>query len=91
MVSDNGTQFVGSEFTSLLAEFGVQHQRTPVYHPQANGLVERANRTLGGFLKAAIKQGGDVRKRVMEMVGTYNSTPHATTGRSPAELLHEER
>jgi len=88
VVSDNGVQFTSREFVTLLAEYGVQHQKTPVYHPMANGLVERFNRTLGGFLTTARQLGGNIQRRIIEMVGAYNATPQATTNRSPAELLH---
>lgn len=50
IVTDNGPQFLSYEFEEFMTEFGIRHIRTPVYHPQANGLVERFNRTLGGFI-----------------------------------------
>lgn len=91
IASDNGSQSTSREFAEFLEEFGIHHQRTAVYHPMGNALVERFNRTLGGFLATAVKLGGDVRGRIATMVGTYNATTHATTGKSPAELLHGKR
>lgn len=83
LVSDNGVQFTSHEFTTFLKEYGVEHVRKPNYHPIANGMVERFNRTLGSLLAAAKAQGGDLRSRLVEMMGAYNSSPHATTGISP--------
>lgn len=88
LVSDNGKQFTNWNFKRFLENQGVEHIKTPVYHPQANGLVERFNRTLGGFMMTTRELRGDFPSRVAEMVGAYNATPQATTGRSPAELLH---
>lgn len=45
VISDNGTQFTGSLFRSLLKEMGIVHHLTSPYTPQANP-VERANKTL---------------------------------------------
>ncbi|XP_003740380.1 uncharacterized protein K02A2.6-like [Galendromus occidentalis] len=91
IVSDNGVQFISQEFTKMIEEFGIKHIKTPVYHPMSNGLCERFNRTLGGFLETAKHTGGDLRKKLVEMIGAYNSTPQATTGKSPAELIHGKR
>ena len=33
VVSDNGRQFIGKEFTQLLEEYKVEHRRTPPYTP----------------------------------------------------------
>ena len=88
IVSDNGSQFTSREFARFLEERGIRHQKTPLYHAQANGAVERFNRTLGGFMETASRMGGDVARRIAQMVASYNATPQATTGKSPAELLH---
>ena len=44
--SDNAPKFVSQEFESFLASHGVQHQTSPPLWPQANGEVERQNRSL---------------------------------------------
>ncbi|KAJ8346766.1 hypothetical protein SKAU_G00281670 [Synaphobranchus kaupii] len=46
ITTDNGPQFRSSEFTAYLATKGVTHIRTSVFHPQANGGVERFNQSL---------------------------------------------
>ena len=88
IVSDNGSQFISRDFGALLSAYGVTAVRTPVYHPRGNGLVERFNRTLGDFCATARSKGGDFLGQMTEILGAYNSTAQATTGRSPAELLH---
>ncbi|XP_003748685.2 uncharacterized protein K02A2.6-like, partial [Galendromus occidentalis] len=91
IVSDNGVQFISREFQNMLTEFRIQHVKTPLYHPMANGLCERFNRTLGGFFETAKATNKNIRLGLREMIGAYNATPQATTGKSPAELLHGRR
>ena len=51
--SDNGSQFTSEEFEEYLHDNGIEHRKSPLLWPQANGEVERQNRTLLKFLKAA--------------------------------------
>ncbi|XP_074352858.1 uncharacterized protein LOC141692010 [Apium graveolens] len=46
LVSDNGPQFVGSDFEAYLKELGIKHRRASVAHPQGNGQVKVTNRTI---------------------------------------------
>ena len=46
LVSDNGPQFIGSDFESYLAERGIKHKMSFVAYPQGNGQVEVTNRIL---------------------------------------------
>ena len=43
--SANGPQFCCEEFETFLSDHGIEHQTSPLW-PQANGYVERQNRTL---------------------------------------------
>lgn len=44
--TDNGKEYVNSNFKELLRSEGIRHQITVPYNPQQNGLGERANRTI---------------------------------------------
>ena len=46
LVSDNGPQFVGSDFENYLKERGIKHKKSSVAYPQGNGQVEVTNRIL---------------------------------------------
>ncbi|KAL8098862.1 hypothetical protein AgCh_031544 [Apium graveolens] len=46
LISDNGSQFVGSDFEAYLKELGIRHKKASVAHPQGNGQVEVTNRTI---------------------------------------------
>lgn len=44
--SDNGAKFPSSQSQSMLAKFGISHQKRCVYTPQQNGIVERRHKTI---------------------------------------------
>ena len=53
--SDNGKQFVSEDFQRFLLEANIEHRTSPPLWSQANGKVERRNRTLRWLkLKAKI-------------------------------------
>ncbi|KAK7105707.1 hypothetical protein V1264_012941 [Littorina saxatilis] len=85
--SDNGPQFVSDEFENYLSEQGIEHRKTTPLWPQANGEVERQNRTLLKNMQIAHSKGQDWREELPKFLLAYRSTPHSTTGVSPAELL----
>ena len=51
LVSDQGTQFESSLFNEVLRRLGIDRRRIAPYHPQANGLIERAHSTFKNSLK----------------------------------------
>ncbi|XP_062511800.1 uncharacterized protein K02A2.6-like [Corticium candelabrum] len=85
--TDNGPQFIASEFTAFLNELGIQHRRNTPLWPRANGEVERQNRTLLKAIKVANLEQKPWRVELQRFLLAYRSTPHSTTGVSPAELL----
>ncbi|GKC54750.1 reverse transcriptase domain-containing protein [Tanacetum coccineum] len=54
IVTDNGAQLVNDPFKSWCKRFEIQQMNTAVAHPQANGLVERANRSLMEGIKTRL-------------------------------------
>ena len=51
VVSDNGYNFVSSEFKSFLQKKGIKHITSVTYQPSTNGLVERAAQTFKQRMK----------------------------------------
>ncbi|GJT20965.1 reverse transcriptase domain-containing protein [Tanacetum coccineum] len=54
IVTDNGTQFVNDPFKGWCESLNIKQMNTAVAHPQANGLVERANKSLIKGIKAKL-------------------------------------
>ncbi len=52
VTSDRGAQFSAASWASFCDWLGICHAMTTAYHPQANGLVERAHRQLKDALRA---------------------------------------
>ena len=53
--SDNGPQFISGEFQMYLKVHGIHWVSTTPLWPQANGLVERINRSILKVLKIACR------------------------------------
>lgn len=85
--TDNGPQFVSTEFSNFLEEQGIEHRRTTPLWPQANGEVERQNRTLMKALRIAQVEGKDWHTEMFKFLTAYRSTPHTTTGRTPFYMM----
>ena len=66
---------------------GVEHRHTTPLWPRANGEVERQNRTLLKAIRAAQAEGKNWREELNKFLLAYRSTPHSTTGKSPAGFL----
>lgn len=88
LITDNGTNFTSRSFRAKLYECGVKHSLISSYHPQANGLCEKANHTIITRVKLAL----DVNPRkkwsthLTEVTQQYNDTPHDATGFPPRYL-----
>lgn len=88
IVSDHGPQFTACEFDSFLKERSITHTYSAVYHPQANGQVERFNRVLKEYVQVCTRERRSLKEAITEYLGVYRFTPHATTGVKPSVLLH---
>ena len=84
---DNGPQFVSSDFKQYLCTNAIQLRNVTPLWPQANGQIERQNRTLLKAMKIAQAKGKNWKREIYSFLLMYRSTPHSTTGVSPAELL----
>ncbi|XP_064653221.1 uncharacterized protein K02A2.6-like [Lineus longissimus] len=91
IVTDHGPQFVSHVFEDFCVRRNIRHTTSAIYHPQANGAVERFNQTLGNTIQLATKERKSPTLAVRESLCVYRATPHATTGVSPSELLHGRR
>ncbi|XP_052564317.1 uncharacterized protein K02A2.6-like [Culex pipiens pallens] len=87
VVTDNGTQFDSELFAKFCRELGIEHIKTPPFHPQSNGQAERFVDTLK---RALLKIGGeDIDAALQTFLQAYRYTPNAVLpdNKSPAEAL----
>ena len=94
LVLNNGPQFTSSEFQSFLQRNGVDHILTPPYHPNNNGAVEKNVGTVKSCIakhyyarRHGLKASADMHQIVDDFLLNYRTTPHSSTGRTPAELM----
>lgn len=85
LVSDNGTPFVSAEFQEFVTRHGIRHKTSAPYHPSTNGTAERMVQTLKQMLRKS--SGGGSSTDLLRILFAIRTTPRATTGRSPAEML----
>ena len=89
--TDNGSNLVSKEVEDYLNEMGIEHRYTTPLWPRANGEVERQNRSLLKSMRAAHAEGKNWREELNRFFLAHRSTPHSTTGKSPAELLFRRK
>ena len=89
VVSDTGAVFTSKEFETFLERNGIHHIRITPYHPASNGQAERAVQTVKEGLKRG--GGGTLETRLNRFLFHYRTTPHSTTGATPAEMLMGRR
>lgn len=85
--TDNGPQFVSEHFKNYMFENGIVHHKTTPLWPQANGEVERQNRSIMKRVRIAFAEGRDWKSELDKFLVMYRNTPHSTTGVCPSQLL----
>ena len=86
--SDNGPQFISSEFRDFFAINGITPQRVTERLAQANDEVERQNSSLLKSMRIAQAENKDRKRELAGYLLVCRPLPHATTGISPTELLY---
>ncbi len=86
--TDGASYFVGNVFKSELARLGIEHCVSSPYHPQSQGAIERAHRTLKEILrKYATQYGSSWDDDLPYLLFVLRDAPNESTGFSPFELV----
>ena len=89
--TDKGPPFSSAQFGGFLEYLGITQRKGIPYWPQSNGEVERANETLLKIIRIANLHNTGWKKAVHDFLFHYRTTPHTSTGLSPAEFLMGSR
>lgn len=80
LVCDNGPAFTDKRFIKFLKNHDIQLRHTTPLWPQANGEVERQNRSLLRRLRIAQALKLDWKEELLAYLMAYRKTPYSTTG-----------
>lgn len=89
--SDNGKEYVSTDFEGFLRKHGIEHQTSTPYSPQQNGLAERMNRSLVERAKCMLFDANLSKQYWAEAIATaayvINRSPtKSLDGKTPIEL-----
>ena len=88
-MSDQGTQFLNKTIQVLTEEFRVYHQKSPLYHMQANGMVEAFNTILETALKKVCNvKHDDQDQRILSVLWAYRTTHKILISHTPFRLVY---
>jgi hypothetical protein len=92
IISDKGRSFDNDVMDQLCEIYGIRRTMTSPYHPQTNGQVERANRTIVSMIgKLAKDEKANWPQHLSSLTMAYNCTRSAITGYSPYYLMTGRR
>jgi len=86
-VSDNGPQYISSDFAEFAEAWDFEHLTSSPHHSQSNGKAECAVKRAKTLLKKVTQSKGDVHLSLLEQ----RNTPTEGVGLSPAQRLLSRR
>ncbi|GJV43122.1 reverse transcriptase domain-containing protein [Tanacetum coccineum] len=89
IVSDNGKQFRDNPFKDWCEKLCIRQCFASVKHPQTNGLVERANRSLGEGIKARLdERSKDWIGELSHVLWAHRTMIKSSNGETPFSLTY---
>ncbi len=89
--TDNGTEYLSTEFQEYLKSRGIQHELTVAYTPQQNGIAERINRTLMESARSMMYHAHLPKKFWAEAIATATYLKNRSITASVKEMTPYER
>ena len=88
-INDQGHEFVNQVCDGLHKLTSVEQRVTSAYHPQANGLVERQNRTIKNSLVKVLEDNHEMWPHIIEgILFAHRVSRHSSTKYSPFMMLY---
>jgi hypothetical protein len=90
LIVDNRKQFDNQDFREFCNSIGTKVVFASVYHPQSNGVVERANGKIFSAIKKRLldDKKGKWADQLPEVIWALNTTESRATGFTPFRLLY---
>ncbi|GJX47678.1 reverse transcriptase domain-containing protein [Tanacetum coccineum] len=89
IITDNETRFVNDPFKKWAEKLKIQLISTLVYHPQGNGAVERANKSLLRGIKTRLEKGGSAwAEEVPNVLWAHRTIKKTSNGETPFSLTY---
>ncbi|KAL8441241.1 hypothetical protein Emed_007593 [Eimeria media] len=88
IITDRDPRFLSQFWEMFTQKFGIKRCLSTAFHPQTDGQTERMNQTLERMLRTFIQLDQAQWENLLPALGlAYNSTPCASTGLSPFQVL----
>ena len=89
IISDRDTKFISNFWREVCRVIGTTRAMSLGFHPQTNGQIERANRSIEEMLRAYMgKRQNDWDDRLGMIEFAYNNSIHSYSGYSPFYLCY---
>jgi transposase InsO family protein len=86
----NGKQFAHDPFKSWCSQLEIEQVFTSMAQPQANGQVERANRSIIEGIKARLgRERAEWVEELPHVLWAHRTTPKTSNGETPFSLTYE--
>ena len=89
-INDRGHAFVNKVSAELHRLTGTKQHLTSAYHPQANGLVERQNRTLKDAFVKYLRDRDNWVECLPSVFCSYRTARHSSTETTPFQVLYSQ-
>ncbi len=86
ILTDNGTQYISRSFRKFCRDNVIQHNLSPRFTPQSNGLAERINFNINNILR--IYRGYDIEFVLSRIHNYHNFSYHSQMKLSPFETIY---